>query len=32
MEFIVLAVFADIVGVCGLMKAFDNNERGDKND
>ena len=32
MEFIVLAVFAGIVGGCGLVKAFDDNERGDKND
>lgn len=32
MEFIVLAVFAGIVGGCGLVKAFDNNERGEGND
>ena len=32
MEFIVLALFAGLVGGCGLMKAFDNNERGDKNE
>ena len=32
MEFIVLAVFAGIVGGCGLVKAFDDNERGKGND
>ena len=32
MEFIVLAVFAGIVGGCGLVKAFDDSERGEGND
>lgn len=32
MEFIVLAVFAGMVGGYGLIKAFDDDERGDKND
>jgi hypothetical protein len=32
MEFIVLAVFAGVVGGYGLVKAFDNDERGGKND
>lgn len=32
MEFIVFAVFAGIIGGYGLTKAFDNDERGGKND
>lgn len=32
MEFIVLAVFAGVIGGCGLVKIFDIDERGGKND
>ena len=32
MEFIVFAMFAGVVGGYGLVKAFDNNERGEGND
>lgn len=32
MNFIMLAVFAGILGGCGLVKAFDAEEGGDEND